>query len=99
LIKEKAKHPDSLTPQQELELFHKDRRENVEKNLKPALQRRKIIILDRYYFSTIAYQGAKGIDPNWIQTVNEEFAVRPDLVFIGYKLLMRSLLLDLIWSS
>ncbi len=82
LIKEKAKHPDSLTPQQELELFHKDRRENVEKNLKPALRQRKIIILDRYYFSTIAYQGAKGIDPDWIQTVNEEFAVRPDLVFI-----------------
>ena len=82
LIKEKARFPDSLSPQQELELFQKDRRENVEKNLKPALAKKKIIILDRYYFSTIAYQGAKGLDPDWIRTLNEEFAVRPDLVFI-----------------
>ncbi len=82
LIKEKAKFPDSLSPQQELELFQKDRRENVEKNLKPTLAKKKIIILDRYYFSTIAYQGAKGLDPDWIRALNEEFAVRPDLVFI-----------------
>lgn len=82
LVKEKARHPDSLSPQQELELFQKDRRENVEKNLKPTLAEKKIIILDRYYFSTIAYQGAKGLDPDWIRALNEEFAVRPDLVFI-----------------
>jgi dTMP kinase len=81
-IKRKAQHADSLTPQEELELFQRDREENVKNNLKPSLERKEIIILDRYYFSTIAYQGAKGIDPESIRKRNETFAVRPDLVFI-----------------
>ncbi|MGA2585445.1 MAG: dTMP kinase [Candidatus Aminicenantales bacterium] len=81
-LKRKAKKAGSLTPEQELELFLKDRRENVEKNLRPALRRKKIIILDRYYFSTIAYQGAKGIDRARIRALNEKFAPRPDVVFI-----------------
>lgn len=81
-IKRKAISPDSITPEEELELFQKDRMENVENNLKPALERNKIVVLDRYYFSTIAYQGAKGIDEERIKRMNEEFAVEPDLVFI-----------------
>jgi dTMP kinase len=81
-IKKKALHPDSLTPEEELDLFLKDRRENVEKNLKPALKKKKVVILDRYYYSTIAYQGAKGIDEKLIRRMNEEFVVEPDLVFI-----------------
>jgi len=81
-IKRKAAQDGSLTPEQELELFVMDRRENVEKNLKPALKKRKIVVLDRYYFSTIAYQGAKGIDPQRIRRSNEAFAVKPDLVII-----------------
>ncbi|KKN38440.1 hypothetical protein LCGC14_0753390 [marine sediment metagenome] len=81
-IKKKALHPDSLSPEEELDLFQKDRRENVEQNLKPALKKKKIVILDRYYYSNIAYQGAKGIDEKLIRRMNEEFAVEPDLVFI-----------------
>jgi len=82
IIKEKALLPDSLTPQEEVDLFQKDRKQNVEKNLKPSLKERKVVILDRYYFSTIAYQGAKGIDPGWIRRINEKFAVKPDIIFI-----------------
>lgn len=81
-IKRKAREPYSITPEEELELFQKDRKENVEKNLKPALKRNKIVVLDRYYYSTIAYQGAKGIDEERIKRMNEKFAVEPDLVFI-----------------
>jgi dTMP kinase len=81
-IKEKAAQADSLTPRDEFELFQKDRKENVEKNLTPALRKKKIVVLDRYYFSTIAYQGAKGINPQMIKEANEKFAVPPDLVFI-----------------
>lgn len=81
-IKRKALHQDSLSPEEELDLFLKDRKENVEKNLRPALGRKKIVILDRYYFSTIAYQGAKGIDQERIRRMNEDFVVDPDLVFI-----------------
>lgn len=81
-IKRLAARADSLTPAEELELFVKDRRENVEKNLRPALEAGKVVVLDRYYFSTIAYQGAKGIDTRRIRRMNEAFAVRPDLVII-----------------
>jgi dTMP kinase len=81
-IRKKALYPDSLTPEEELDLFQRDRKENVEKNLKPALEKKKIIVLDRYYYSTIAYQGAKGIDKKRIRQMNEEFVIKPDLVFI-----------------
>jgi dTMP kinase len=81
-IKRMAKQAGSLTPEEELDLFVKDREENVRKNLRPALDAGKVVILDRYYFSTIAYQGAKGISTARIRRLNERFAVRPDLVFI-----------------
>jgi len=81
-LKRKAKQLGSLSPEQELELFLKDRRENVEKNLKPALRAGRVVVLDRYYFSTIAYQGAKGLDRERIRRLNERFAPKPDLVFI-----------------
>ena len=41
-----------------------------------------IVVLSRYFYSTIAYQGAKGIDKEMIKKANEEFVVKPDLVFI-----------------
>jgi len=81
-IKRLAVRADSMTPEEQLDLFVKDRRENVALNLKPALAAGKVVVLDRYYFSTIAYQGAKGLDPGRIRRINEAFAVRPDLVVI-----------------
>lgn len=68
-------------PEREYELFLLDRRENVEKNVGPALRDRRVVVLDRYYFSTMAYQGARGIDPERIRTENEAFAPVPDRVF------------------
>jgi dTMP kinase len=81
-IRKHARLSRSLSPEEELGLFVKDRVDNVERNLKPALAVGKIVVLDRYYFSTMAYQGAKGLDPARIRRMNERFAVRPDLVFI-----------------
>ncbi|MGD0782390.1 MAG: dTMP kinase [Candidatus Aminicenantales bacterium] len=81
-IRTKAKLEGSLTPAQELDLFLRDRKENVEKNIGPNVERGRIVILDRYYFSTVAYQGAKGVDPALIRRLNERFAPQPDLVFI-----------------
>jgi len=81
-LKEKARHQDGLTPEQEFELFQKDREENVELNIKPALKKKMMVVLDRYYFSTMAYQGAKGIDIKEIKDRNDKIAVPPDMVII-----------------
>ena len=81
-IKRLAARSDSLTPEGELDLFVKDRRENVEKNLRPAVRSGRIVVLDRYYFSTMAYQGAKGIAVGRIRRMNEAFALAPDLVLV-----------------
>jgi dTMP kinase len=67
---------------EELELFMKDRAEHVEQVIGPALAAGKIVILDRYYFSTAAYQGARGGDPEAILEANERFAPVPDLVLL-----------------
>lgn len=71
---------DSCTPEEELSLFIEDRKEHVNKVISPALALGKIVISDRYYFSTAAYQGAAGHDPEKILEQNEAFAPRPDLV-------------------
>ncbi|MEY5019562.1 MAG: hypothetical protein RLZ22_650 [Verrucomicrobiota bacterium] len=71
-----------LSPDEELECFLNDRREHVETKIKPALAEGKVVILDRYYFSTMAYQGARGFDPVQIRQRNEEFAPKPDLLLI-----------------
>jgi dTMP kinase len=69
-----------LSPEEELQLFLQDRREHVETLIEPALEAGEIVILDRYYFSTMAYQGVRGFDPAEIRRVNEEFAPCPDIL-------------------
>jgi dTMP kinase len=71
-----------LTLEEEMELFVRDRREHVEQLIEPALIRGEVVLLDRYYFSTAAYQGARGADPEAILATNEAFAPEPDLVFL-----------------
>jgi dTMP kinase len=71
-----------LSPKEELNLFMADRREHVEEVIKPALAEGKIVITDRYYYSSVAYQGALGLDPDRILAQNEILAVRPDLTVI-----------------
>ncbi|EZQ02401.1 thymidylate kinase [Candidatus Acidianus copahuensis] len=41
----------------------------------------KIIILDRYIYSTIAYQSTMGLDDKWIISVNEKFP-KPQLTIL-----------------
>jgi dTMP kinase len=71
-----------LSIQEELGLFLKDRRDHVETLIAPNLADGRSVILDRYYFSTMAYQGARGLDPVEIRHTNEAFAPQPDLLLI-----------------
>jgi len=71
-----------LTIEEEVELLRKDRQEHVENIIQPALDEEKIVLLDRYYFSTAAYQGAHGADAEAILAANELFAPHPDLLVV-----------------
>ncbi len=63
-------------------LFAADRFDHVENMIDPALKEGRLVISDRYVYSSLAYQGAAGLDLNWIKKINEH-ALHPDLgVFI-----------------
>lgn len=64
-----------------LDLFVKDRKEHLEKELLPALEQGKIVLCDRYKYASIAYQHAQGIPLNEVIDANKGFPV-PDLVLI-----------------
>ena len=51
-------------------LFALDRFEHLEKDVKPALAEGKIVISDRCVYSSLAYQGAAGLDLMWIEEIN-----------------------------
>jgi len=59
-------------------LFAADRFEHVEKEVIPALDEGKVVVSDRYVYSSLAYQGAAGLDLEWIEKINEH-AIRPAL--------------------
>jgi len=71
---------DFLSPEEEFRLFLEDRREDVEKNIRPALESGRVVVIDRYFYSSIAYQGALGLDPEMINCENRAIAITPDLM-------------------
>lgn len=55
-----------------------DRYYHIKKEVIPYLNSGYVVISDRYYYSSIAYQGAQGIDINWILSVNR-YVLKPKL--------------------
>ena len=72
----------TITPEEELDFFYQDRKEDVKCNINPALKEKQIVLMDRYYFSSVAYQGARGLDTEKIEKMNEEIAPKPDILLI-----------------
>jgi dTMP kinase len=70
------------SPFEEEKLFREDRKDHVLKVVLPALNRGVNVIIDRYVYSSAAYQGAGGLNPEHIIAANFEFAPRPDLVLL-----------------
>jgi dTMP kinase len=59
-------------------LFAADRVDHVQAVVEPLLEQGKIVVCDRYVCSSLAYQGAAGLDLDWMDCVNR-FALKPDL--------------------
>jgi dTMP kinase len=63
-------------------LFAADRIEHVQNEVAPALNEGKIVVSDRYVYSSLAYQGSADLSLEWIEAVNAN-AKKPDLcIFI-----------------
>ena len=69
------------TNEEILELFVLDRIQHVEEKIQPALDDGTVILMDRYYYSSMAYQVAGGIDVEDIRK-KHAFAPKPDVVLI-----------------
>ncbi|MCD6521675.1 dTMP kinase [Candidatus Calescamantes bacterium] len=73
---------DSLT---EAFLYLASRRELIKKRIIPDLEKGKVVILDRYIDSTIAYQGyGRGLDIKWLEELNYKVVegILPNLTLI-----------------
>jgi len=69
----------------ELFLYLADRIEHVNKVIKPALEKDKIVISDRFTDASLAYQGyGRGLSIHWIDELNKKATqgISPELTFL-----------------
>ena len=69
-----------------LELFIRDREDHLKNTILPFLNKSNdheanIVISDRYYYSTIAFQATQGLDMKMLIEINKEF-LKPEIAFI-----------------
>ena len=84
-IRQKLLH-GNITPEEEIDLFCKDRRVHYRTKIRPALERGAVVICDRNEYSTIAYQGAgRGYDVDEIKRKSGEArgGIEPDLIILA----------------
>ena len=78
-------HNAAMTPETELLLLNASRAQLVREVIRPALAAGEVILCDRFYDSTVVYQGCgRGLDPAFIRTLIR-FAVgatEPDLTLL-----------------
>ena len=80
-----GKHETPISMRAEMMLFTTARTQLVDEIVRPALDRGQTVVLDRYLFSTVVYQGYAGhLDAEDIRKVNHvaTAGLMPDLTFI-----------------
>ncbi len=82
-IREDCLYEDKRLPTEaEALLFAADRIEHLHNEIKPALDQGKLVICDRYIYSSLAYQGSVSLSLEWIKTINAR-ALQPNFsIFI-----------------
>lgn len=79
-IRAMARSGRRVAPEQELAWFFEQRRAHVREVIRPALARGDVVLSDRYFVSSAAYQGARGLDADAILRTSEAEFPLPDLV-------------------
>ena len=72
------RHSGSRDPVLDALAYAADRIVHVKEHVLPVVSRGGVVVCDRYYYSSIAYQGAMGADPAWVRMINR-YALEPDL--------------------
>jgi dTMP kinase len=81
-IREMARSGERVAPEEELRWFVADRRQHVAQVVEPALAAGRVVLTDRYYLSSVAYQGARGLDWTAILADSEREFPAPDLALL-----------------
>jgi len=81
-IRALARGGDPPDAERELALFTDDRREHVALVIAPALAAGRCVITDRYFLSTVAYQGARGLDWREILARSEAEFPAPEVALL-----------------
>jgi len=81
----KRKRDSSISPQAELFLFAASRAQLVAEVIHPALEEGKVVVCDRFTYSTLVYQGyGRGLDLTIVETINNMVTqdLKPDLAIL-----------------
>ncbi len=76
---------EGMSPETELLLVNASRAQLVREKIRPALERGEIVLCDRFYDSTVAYQGyGRGLDLALVRRIIDVAvgATRPDRTFL-----------------
>jgi dTMP kinase len=73
---------DAVSAEEEFQLFHQDRIAHVRELVRPSIARGAIVIQDRSYFSSVAYQGERGLDRDRLLRESESIAPKPDALVV-----------------
>ncbi|HVE91013.1 MAG TPA: dTMP kinase [Actinomycetota bacterium] len=71
-----------LDPQAAALAFTADRADHLTRTVRPALARGMDVVCDRYLLSTLAYQGAQGVDREWILRASSGLDIPAVTVFL-----------------
>ena len=73
-----VRHEISLSPEAIALTFVADRADHLARVIRPALEAGQWVVCDRYVLSTLAYQGAEGVDRLWVLRASGSL-LAPDL--------------------
>ena len=76
----KAKKKNLLSGRTFSLLHAVDFADRLERTIKPALKAGFVVLADRYFYTALARDVARGVDPNWVRNMYG-FAIKPDMTF------------------
>ena len=79
-IRRVLEEKEKISPKELQGLFAEDRKEHLKNLIIPALKDNKIVISDRYFFTSFSYSRTLNLPYQWLKEINNEFLL-PDLVF------------------